>query len=180
MLSIGGPGGSAGQVHLTDRSIETAVIIGSFLRLVTSAEMGFFPWETIKLVNLARFLLKFDCSAAVKVLVLLAQEKITARKTSKIYLWVLGAAIDDPNLCVSAMTNDSLTATWTGENEFDTDATRCQVKGNVFNPQALSFTWWSIIPGEYLWALNRAWAMAGNTKDLPVKFKELLMAAKGA
>ncbi|KAL1411784.1 hypothetical protein Q8F55_002751 [Vanrija albida] len=178
MLSVARP--DHPEIQLTDRFLETALVIGHFLRLITKAELGFSPSEMVKIVHLAQFLLKFDCTAAIKVLILLARDQISARKRSKIYLFVLGAAIDDPDLCFHAMASDTL-STWNGDNEFDTsDARFCRAKGNAFNPQALSFTVWSILPAEYLWALNRAWGMVGNTKELPTKFRELLAAAKVA
>lgn len=171
-------------VHLTDTGYETAAVLRRFFALITSSklEIKLETTSTAKALNLARFLLKFDCPGSIETLKLLYRKFVLKPGSpSAIHGFILGAVLDDVDLCVDCLeVEKGREASWSGANDQEaSDALKFRPNALAFNPAALPLNLFISLPGPYLWALCRAWDMVGKEADLPVKFKELITAAKG-
>ncbi|WOO80385.1 uncharacterized protein LOC62_03G003903 [Vanrija pseudolonga] len=171
------------EVHLTDSEYETAATLRWFFDLITSAKLDIELNDTILWVlDLTRFLLKYDCPCAVETLKLIVNQRVLKPgSTSGIYGFILGALLDDVDFCVDCMEGtENRQAVWTEYNdEHIRDSSRTRTNVKTFNPAGLSFDLFVSIPTPYQWSLCCAWDIERDGTELPARFKEFIAAAKG-
>ncbi|WOO80082.1 uncharacterized protein LOC62_03G003593 [Vanrija pseudolonga] len=169
------------EIHFTDDAIEGRHAVSAFLHLATAGSLyeAPTPWNVSGTVKLVRFVLKFDCVTALKVLILRTKETLIDNdQTTTLHVFIIGAVLDNEDLCRASLKRNQ-DYYWI-EGEPDTiEATSYLLHGFCFNPQTWSFSAFGLIPLPHLWALNRAWTMTkSNRAKLPDKFCELLKVAK--
>lgn len=174
MASVAAQGADR-EIHFTDDTIETSEVFKRFLPLLISATVDVKDIQRPKnlnpLVFMTRFLVKYDCPFLMAVLGLRLKEYMSNGR-SGLYTFIIGSNMGDTDLCMSALSGK--TRTWSESSEPDTNSEKSPPTFNCLNPQALRFSWWSMIPAPYLYALNRAWGLVGDSPNLKTKFREVL------
>ncbi|KAL1411781.1 hypothetical protein Q8F55_002748 [Vanrija albida] len=167
------------KIEFTDPDFETADIVARFLNIIVNAQVASGSWRMSDHVQLGQLLKKYDCAAAITVLAL----HIGQGYGGGIRSFILGAALDDADICTSALRppfdkwEDSPHKRKKGEGKDALGNTRAS-KGSHFNTQTLPMEWVALIPLDYRWALDRAFLTVGDHTDLPLKFALLLQDAK--
>ncbi|WOO80387.1 uncharacterized protein LOC62_03G003904 [Vanrija pseudolonga] len=179
MASVAAQGADR-ELHFTDDSIETAAVLERFLTLLIDAtvdDKDIDRFSNFKhLASMTRFLVKYDCPFLMTVLGLRVKE-MSSTGRSTLFMFIIGSIMDDTDLCISALSKKR--RTWGETSVPDTNTTRNLTNFHCLNPQSLAYNRWSMIPGPYLYALHRAWALVGDSDDLKTKFQQVLDDVKG-
>ncbi|KAL1411778.1 hypothetical protein Q8F55_002745 [Vanrija albida] len=176
MASVASAGGNR-ELHLTDDTMESSNVIKRFLFLLIDAEVDVedLPGNFYHLVYLAQLVVKYDCRFLKTVLGFRIKDTIN-NGTPGVYTWVIGAIMDNTDLCMAAMYKPN--QLWP-LSAVPIDAMRTLPKVHCFNPHSFSYQWWSFIPQPYLWALSRAWVLTGGLTAFAATFRDMLAEAKG-
>lgn len=171
MLSAGS---GALRVELTDPAMEDSGTIDHALDFIVNSK---FNDRSMKLVvSVALFFKKYDCAAAEANFSFRLEH---AHFAPRVKMFVLGAAVDDVDMCSTALKHPLP--------QWRPPATPTEVKdantyihsGCQFDTRTWLICWTAATPISYKWALDRAVFCRPEGVDMVPDFREWLTRAKG-
>ncbi|WOO80083.1 uncharacterized protein LOC62_03G003594 [Vanrija pseudolonga] len=177
---MAGVGNGTKALHFTDSLIETADVLNSFLELITTCSLDSGNLEIT--VHLVEFLSKYDCEKHKTVLLnsLKACLPLSSPDQSFLSVFTIGAVLDNEELCEFVVEFGSY-GSWSADDddgEVD-DSCSFHVEVSIWNSQAMPYDMWRLIPGPYLWALERTYLTCKDDPSaLSKTFVQMLKVAK--
>ncbi|KAL1411774.1 hypothetical protein Q8F55_002741 [Vanrija albida] len=168
------------KIELTDPTMEDWKTIALALRLIVE---GTFNMGNIQyIVSVGLFFKKYDCAAASKHLISRLKHD---RLGSRVELFILGAALDDDDMCTLALRYPlpqwgEIDGAEKLEPPDKYGADNCIAVGCQFDSSTWPIGWAAATPIKYRWALDRAWRRNKESSTLIPEFKEYLARAKAA
>lgn len=155
-------------VEFTDETLETSLIIGHFLTLITTCklddDLGSSPrfkdefgksteWEyrTAILYDLCGFLVKYDCVKEVKVLLHYVSYGIMTRQLRFFSGFLLAAIADKADDCVAFLAADTAARDVWSKDSSDARTKRFLGGRPVMDPRVMPHAWYKRIPCDYVW-----------------------------
>ncbi|KAL1411775.1 hypothetical protein Q8F55_002742 [Vanrija albida] len=163
------------QIELTDPTMEDSGTVDIVLDIILNAT---FADNMIKnVVSAALFLKKYDCAVASKHLAFRLQHAVFA---PRVKMFILGAALDDEDLCVTALQHPLSKWSVLSIGTVPPHAESHVASGRQFDTGSWPISWAAATPFKYLWALNRAWTLTKDGTDLAALFRTQLKYAKAS
>lgn len=173
--------GERRTVSLSDPCFENASTIQLFLDFVTEGRLPNVGRDLTGVSDLCRLLMKYESKAALGKLLVDVERRLLARTVSALAVFVIGAVVDNEDLCLLTFQHD----TWTTAPTDELDEKKIFVTGFTLDPSKAPYTHMSDTPTAYWWALTRSWdptrARTGQNNVGFVegtKFSKLLAIAK--
>jgi len=189
-------------LHFTGdhEEIETALVIRSFLRVITTGQVATTPDGTgtpsvAALRRLILFVKKYECPVALQLVLFKIHDMLSQGISVPMYSFILGATADDIETCWLSLKylqqtwNASQTPTPNGStggaatNGPEVDVRNEGTPGApTIDPNNIPYTLWQWIPQDYMWALSRSWGMhvKDNRVRLPDEFRRVLNLIKAS
>lgn len=165
------------HIELTDPTMEDSGTLGFALDFIVHGRFAANSVEIENTISLGLFLKKYDCAAAKSNLIFrLRRVKFAPRLT----LFIYGAALDDVDLCVTALKYPLPKWAKAPDDESEYGHADTYIDhGCQFNSHTWGLAWVAATPIRYKWALDRAWIQEGDSASLASAFRTCLADAKG-
>jgi len=185
------------RIEFTDDTLETALIIGHFLDLITTGkleenlgrsthlekEFGNAPdseYNTAMLYDLCNFLIKYDCLKEISILLQHISCRVMKNQIEFLPGFLLAAISDQPAECVAFLkAHAERPHVW--QDHVRDHRTKHDVSGrDLLDPRAMPFAFYRRIPTDYLWALTMAWDIHAQdeTREVAEEFGNLIKLLK--
>lgn len=147
------------RLEFTDSDYETAAVLRRFLEIIKEGQYNVDEIQDVP--NLMKFLTKYECQLAMKIV----YSSLQSSTTCQFEIFKLGCNLDDPEIAACAF-GDSYSS-----RQYDDVSI-------IFTAIAASYEEYLAIPPEYAWALWKAKAKNGFLTDARFNFTAGLEEAK--
>lgn len=147
------------EIAFTDTVIETSPVLRIYLRLLTKMTFPYVDTFSAceRLCNTITFLRKYECKGLVQLIETECTNRLLLELMPPLYVFMVGATMDAPSLCSTALSHRYATEPATGEAKFIDSALLSLTPSAAANGGTWPLNILERLPLDYSWAVSAAW-----------------------